>query len=237
MKHFDYSQQIAQAICSHLDENDLVYRFYEDRGVIEYQAGIPFHVKSLHFVVQVQEDSFTVNAQLPLGPDPDNGKEMAEMALFLTRVNSLLRNGNFEMDLNDGEISYKVHCNCNGVTVSEEMISESLHLPGAMCIRFLEGIQAVLFGGLSEKEAYDRCERETIRDALKKREEHLREILEEKEEMEVPDESSELSRLMQFLRDRAATLSEAPVQTDDLAQLSVDEDDSEWSDGEWDEIH
>lgn len=239
MKSFDYSQQIAQAIRSHLDEKELIYTFHEDIGIIEYQAGIPCRVKFLHFFVKVLEDSFTVKARIPLGPDPDNGKEIAEMALFLTRANSLLRNGNFEMDLDDGEISYRVHCNCSGVTVSEEMISESLHLPGFMCIRFIDGIQGVLFEGLSEQEAHDRCEQKS-RDALEKHKAQLRRILEEKEEDEqeeqTPDKSEGFDRLMQFLRERAASQAEAPVLPIDIPQLPVDDKDANCSDDEWDEV-
>ena len=84
---------------------------------------------------------------------------MNTMARFLTRANNGLRNGNFELDLNDGDISFKSFCCCRGlVAPSDEMIAESIQCPAAMFDKYEAGILGILFQGISDKEAEERCE-------------------------------------------------------------------------------
>lgn len=158
MKHHSYSETIAEAIIDYLDKEDYRYTFKADRGTIQLLLGVDGKVKTLIYQIILHDHGFTVSARYPLGPSPKDS-QMTTMALFLTRANYKLRNGNFELDLDEGDINYKAYCNCRGIAApSDEMVEESIHCPAAMFRRYEAGIQGILFHDMSDKEAIERCE-------------------------------------------------------------------------------
>ena len=52
----------------------------------------------------MNKDAYCVYAISPVGADVSNLEERAAMAEFLCRANYGMRYGNFEMDLQDGEL-------------------------------------------------------------------------------------------------------------------------------------
>lgn len=191
MKNHTYSEEIAQAINNHLTENDFHYQFDEERGVFHYNVGIPGKVKTLKYLVVVKDHDFTVYAIFPLSPDPDDEKEMIAMAKFLHRANYGLRVGNFELDMNDGEIRYKVNCICRDITPSDGMIFEAIHCPAMMCERYSSGILDVLFRGVPEKEALSNCEASSHSSSILSRLEALRKKLVENGDEKGDDEKDD----------------------------------------------
>lgn len=95
----------------------------------------------------------------PLGADEDDSKMMASMAEFVCHANYGLKNGNFELDMRDGEIRFKSFVDCEGITPTLDMVRNSIHCPAAMFERYGDGIVGIIFGGMSAKEAVDRCEK------------------------------------------------------------------------------
>lgn len=191
MKNHTYSEEIAQAINDHLTQNDFHYQFDEERGVFHYNVGIPGKVKTLKYLVVVKDHDFTVYAIFPLSPDPDDEKEMIAMAKFLHRANYGLRVGNFELDMNDGEIRYKVNCICRDITPSDGMIFEAIHCPAMMCERYGSGILDVLFRGVPEKEALSNCEASSHSSSILSRLEALRKKLVENGDEKGDDEKDD----------------------------------------------
>ena len=160
MTNHSYSYSIAQAVRRHLDDHDFKYSFDEDRGVFNLLMGVSGRAKTLIYHLIVHEHGFTSSARYPLGPSSSDKDCMNNMVRFLTRANYALRNGNFELDLDDGEINYKSYCNCRGlIAPSDEMVEESIQCPAAMFDKFEAGLLGILFQGLSDKEAMERCER------------------------------------------------------------------------------
>ena len=74
------------------------------------------------------------------------------------QANYGLRNGNFELDMRDGEIRYKVFVDCDGVIPSREVIKGSIIIPAMMFERYSPGILDVVFKGVSAAEAIGQCE-------------------------------------------------------------------------------
>ena len=115
--------------------------------------------KTIQYIVAVRQDSFTAYAISSLNADEENHEEIVAMAEFLCRANYGLRNGNFEMDVRDGEIRYKIFQNCSGgIVPNEEIIRDSIYLSARMFERYPKGIVGIIYGGLSVKEAIDLCE-------------------------------------------------------------------------------
>lgn len=158
MTNRSYPREIADIIDAFLTGGDWKYRFDEDKGIFELNMTIPDRAKVLNFHILVTDVGFTSLARYPLGPDCNNDEEMNTMTRFLTRANYGLRVGNFEMDLEDGEIRYKVHCSCKGTLPTEEMVEESILCSVAMFRKYGPGILDILFKGVSDKEAIRTCE-------------------------------------------------------------------------------
>ena len=83
------------------------------------------------------------------------------MALeFITRANYGIRVGNFEMDMSDGEIRYKVYINARGLdSISDEQIEEGIFIAANMLDRYGDGLLKVILGyANSAKEEIDAIE-------------------------------------------------------------------------------
>lgn len=89
------------------------------------------------------------------------GKRMA-MAEFLVRANYGLVIGNFEMDFDDGEIRYKTSLDVRGDELSVSLVKNAVYMNVLMMDRYLPGIMAVLYGGVSPAEAIAQLEAEGV---------------------------------------------------------------------------
>ena len=169
----NYSRAIVNAIETFLTNLDWNYRFDEDNGIFHFGTRLKGKIKTIKYYVFVHEDSFSTIAVSPIEVDHKNPEEIAVMAQFLCRANYGLRNGNFELDVRDGEIRYKSFNNIRGMEVSREVIKDSIFVSAAMFERYSQGIVGIIYGGLDAKEAMDLCEGRAR--------EHLRRLLVELE--------------------------------------------------------
>ena len=158
MKQRDYSKNIASAIDTFLTEDDWKYTFDENRGLFKFGLSLKGKLQQLNYILEIREDDFVVYAISPLGADEADQKMMATMAEFVCRANYGLLNGNFELDMRDGEVRYKSFVDCEDITPSSEMIRNSIYCPASMFKRYGEGLIDIIFGGSTAKAAADKCE-------------------------------------------------------------------------------
>lgn len=159
MKNRTYSKSIANAISSFLTEDDWHFSFDDQRGLFKFGLNLKGRIKNVSYIVDVKEDEYVVYAISPLGADEDDEKMMATMADFLCRANYGLKNGNFELDMRDGEIRYKCFVDCEGITPTSEMVRNSIHCPASMFDRYGAGVVDIIFGNATAKEAIAKCEK------------------------------------------------------------------------------
>ena len=157
MKQRDYSKNIASAIDTFLTEDDWKYTFDENRGLFKFGLSLKGKLQQLNYILEIREDDFVVYAISPLGADEADQKMMATMAEFVCRANYGLLNGNFELDMRDGEVRYKSFVDCEDITPSSEMIRNSIYCPASMFKRYGEGIIDIIFGGSTAEAAADKC--------------------------------------------------------------------------------
>lgn len=157
MKNKIYSKRIADAIKSFLTRDDWNFYFNDQRGLFQFDMGLRGQIKKVSYIVDVRAEEYIVYAISPLGVDQDNEEMMAEMANFLCRVNYGVVNGNFELDMRDGEIRYKCFVDCEGITPSAEMVRNSLQCPAAMFDWYGAGIFDILIGCATAQEALEKC--------------------------------------------------------------------------------
>lgn len=159
MKNRTYSKSIADAINSFLTEDDWHFSFDDQRGLFKFGLNLKGRIKNVRYIVDVKDDEYVVYAISPIGADEDDEKKMAIMAEFFCRANYGLKNGNFELDMRDGEIRYKSFVDCEGLTPTTEMVRNSIHCPAAMFDRYGDGIVDIIFGNSTAKEAVAKCEK------------------------------------------------------------------------------
>lgn len=158
MQKETYSKNISNAIKKFLTENDWRFSFDDRSGLFKFGLSLKGQIKSVNYIIDVKDDAFLVYAVSPLGADEGNEKMMAAMAEFVCRVNYGLRNGNFELDMRDGEIRYKSFVDCDGITPTAEMVYNSISCPAAMFNRYGAGIVDIIFDNSTAKDAIDKCE-------------------------------------------------------------------------------
>lgn len=69
----------------------------------------------------------------------------------------LLYVGNFEMDLNDGEVRFKSANHLLGTQLSADMVKHTVALSARMVDQFFPGLMAVVYGGKDPMAAYEDC--------------------------------------------------------------------------------
>lgn len=158
MKEKTYSTQIANAITDYLDKDDWRYSFNEKTGIYRFGLSLKGKLKKITYIIDVKDDEYLVYAISPLGADENDDKMMANMAEFICRANYGMKMGNFEMDFQDGEIRFKVHICCKGITPNDDMIKRSIYCPATVFDHYSSGIMDVLFHDVSGKDAVERCE-------------------------------------------------------------------------------
>ncbi|MFM7370071.1 MAG: YbjN domain-containing protein, partial [Sphaerospermopsis kisseleviana] len=91
---------------------------------------------------------------------PINAPEEKRLAVaeFITRANSGMMIGNFELDFNDGEISYKTSIDVEGDRISTAFIKRLVYANVMMMDEYLPGIFCVIYGNVSPADAITQIE-------------------------------------------------------------------------------
>lgn len=155
----NYSTEIANAINSYLKQDDWHFSFDEENGLFRFGLSLSSKIKKINYIVDVKEDEYIVYAIAPIGADEEDKKMMANMAEFVCRANYGLKNGNFELDMRDGEVRFKCFVDCESITLSKDMVQNSIHCPAIMFKRYGSGIVDIIFGNATATEAVNRCEK------------------------------------------------------------------------------
>ena len=86
-------------------------------------------------------------------------EKYAVVAEFITRANYGLNLGNFDLDMDDGELGYKVAVDLEGGTLSTDMVGNMVGAGVSTMDQYYPGLMAVLFGNASPEEAIIQIER------------------------------------------------------------------------------
>lgn len=149
-----YSGAIADTLRELFSASGILATF-EDKhgvGVFSIRMKLRCRLQSAQMVVIVREDSFTTITTLPLTADTDHRLAMAE---YLTRANWGMRNGNFELNMADGEIRYKTYVHVGEQTPDMAAARLATMLPFLMIDRYGDGLIDVLFGFKTPREAFE----------------------------------------------------------------------------------
>ena len=154
----EFSQDIVDCIRYFLVDDDWNFDFDEEKGIFRFGVNLDSKLKNVRYFVPVREDGYTVYAISPINADSDDKDVMREMNEFINRANYGLRSGNFELDVRDGEIRYKIYVDCENQLPSREIVKSSIIIPSVMFERYSQGILDVMFRGSTAEDAISKCE-------------------------------------------------------------------------------
>lgn len=142
-----------------LDDMGLNYHNDEDDNTFFFSVNRDSTYGPLRMFVIYYNEAYTVRAVMGNHASASVRSRVGE---FLHRANYGLKNGDFELDYNDGEVSYKVHASLPGMAPSEESIKRNIATPVAMFDRYGEGIMKVMFSKEKPKVILDKIEQNDI---------------------------------------------------------------------------
>lgn len=135
---------IVDQVRDYLDQNDWKYEYIADRNYIKAGVNLKCKLQTVKLLITFNEKGYTVLASATMNASEDTRASVLE---YISRANFGLRNGNFEMDLRDGEVRYKTYTNCRGLDrLPNEIIEDSIIIPPMMFSRYGDGMAALMFG-------------------------------------------------------------------------------------------
>lgn len=149
-----YSGAIADTLREVFSAAGILATFEDkgDVGVFTVRMKLRCRMQSAQMIVLVREENYSTITTLPLTADMDHRLAMAE---YLTRINWNMRNGNFELNMADGEIRYKTYVHVGQEKPDIAAARLATMLPFLMIDRYGDGIIDVLFGFKTPKEAFE----------------------------------------------------------------------------------
>ncbi|HEY9830575.1 MAG TPA: YbjN domain-containing protein [Stenomitos sp.] len=149
------SGQILQEIVSFFTKDDWPYSKIKGESVLVTAFQGENGKWNCSAKVREEQEQFVFYSICPINA-PEN-KRLA-MAEFLTRANSGMIIGNFELDFSDGEIRYKTSIDVQGDFLSFELIKQLVYANVTMMDEYLPGIKSVIEGDVSPEDAIAQIE-------------------------------------------------------------------------------
>ena len=87
-----------------------------------------------------------------------DASSMVQVSEFINRANYGTILGNFELDHRDGEIRYKLSCNCKDVLPGPDALDDFLSVPVFSFNRYGDGLLGVIMGMVSAEDAIKKIE-------------------------------------------------------------------------------
>lgn len=136
--------QITDAIRNFLDNDDWHYEYDAENSMVRMGLNLKSKLKNCRIFIDIKNDAYLVYLVSQINADKDN---LSELMRYLTIANYGLINGNFELDIRDGEVRYKTYVNCDGLeTLPEQVIKDSLYLAAFTLDRYGDGLAALIMG-------------------------------------------------------------------------------------------
>jgi hypothetical protein len=141
------------------DRKELHYDEDAESNIIKIVMPLDGKLQKTNMMVRCFDDWSSVKAYAPLNADEGVRQDVAE---YLTRANYGMAFGNFELDIRDGEISFKLTLDCEDrSSLSDDLLGKVFSLPQLMLEKYGDGLLAVMFGMKSPEEAIDEAESES----------------------------------------------------------------------------
>lgn len=156
-----YAPCIRESLENYLKKNRWQYNVDEEKNAIVMNMGLKkSKLQECGLLIYLRENYYIVYATTEIRAGEDCRDKVAD---YLSRANYGLRWGNFEIDMSDGEIRYKVLVDCGkdcDCMPSDSVIEHSLYYPISTMEKYGDNLLAVMFGFMTPTEAIEKAEAE-----------------------------------------------------------------------------
>ena len=138
-------EQIVDALRDWLDSDDWHYEYDAERHLIKAGITLDCKLRNARIFIPIRGDgSYIVNIYSPVSGDPAS---LDELIKYVAMANYGLANGNFDIDVSDGEVRYKTYVNCKDMKeLPAQIIKDSIYAGWCMMDRYGNGIAALAMG-------------------------------------------------------------------------------------------
>lgn len=152
------SQQTnIEVVRAYYDSQNWTYDFEEEKGIFTMRMSMK-DMDSCRVLTHCKENSDILTlAFLPIKISEAKRMEVAE---YITRANYGMNIGNFEMDMSDGEVRYKVSSAWGDIEPTVPVMERLVDMSFVMLDKYASGILAVIYGGKSPEDAVAEVEKE-----------------------------------------------------------------------------
>ena len=119
----DYSQEITDQLISFMDKNGYHYQFNRENGVLSTQFNCKGSISNIPILFDIKSWCYLSYGFCGLKANETVRKEVAK---YLTIANYGIPIGNFELDLSDGEVRFKVAVDCTDGALSDAVIQDGI---------------------------------------------------------------------------------------------------------------
>lgn len=149
------SRQILEQIVSFFTKDDWPYSKIKGEPVLLTAFQGENGKWNCSAKVREEQEQFVFYSICPVNAPENKRQAVAE---FITRANSGMIIGNFELDFADGEIRYKTSIDVQGDFLSFELIKQLVYANVTMMDEYLPGIKSVIENDVEPKEAIAQIE-------------------------------------------------------------------------------
>lgn len=151
------SQAIREAVEEYFKLEGFKFSGFDENGFARTSFRVKTKFGHADVIFHAQKDRLMLRSMLPLSADEETAPAVAE---FLLRANYGMKNGGFDFDFNDGEISYRMPLYC-GEEV-DAPTHEQINFAVDSCLfavqRYSDGLARIIYGLETPKEAIEKIE-------------------------------------------------------------------------------
>lgn len=137
-------EQLTDIVRDYLDKENFHYEYNAEKGYLKLGFNLKCKLKKTRMFIDIKDHGFLVLAVSPLNADKDN---LGEILKYTAMANYGLINGNFEVDVRDGEVRYKTWTATQGLdAVPNDILEDAISIPCAMLDRYGNGLAALTLG-------------------------------------------------------------------------------------------
>lgn len=140
---------LAVAVEHYLKSQNWHYKYEEERSLFIMTMGLK-KIDSAKVYIRVHEDSIETYAMLPLHIAPDKRDIVCR---YIARANYGMRNGNLEIDLDDGEVRYKTYLYAKDRVPTQSEIEWHVDVAFLTLDKYAEGIMKIVYADLDDEAA------------------------------------------------------------------------------------
>ncbi len=136
--------ELFDSVCEYMNEQKWRYEHNEEKTMIRSAVKLQCKLQVVRMLIAFGEEEFAVFAIPNIRADADTNAAVME---YITKLNLAMRNGNFLLNPENGEVRYRTFVNTRGMdTVPKEIIAEAFLVPAMMLDRYGDGLATLVMG-------------------------------------------------------------------------------------------